>query len=178
MRIRVACFLALAALSSATLAEPVIPETSSSAADAWQPNQPFYSSPAQVAASEEDERLQEIKSQSGDPLSTYDMINANLSEADALSEAVEGAYQDRLKITSYPERRLLENSQKAWVSYIDAQCIAEGAAETGGSIQVVLESSCQVRETKVRLLWLSEGQVSEDGYRTGQAAIEERASSK
>jgi uncharacterized protein YecT (DUF1311 family) len=130
MRIRVACFVALAALSSAAFAEPVISETASGAADAWAPDQPFYSSPEQVAGAEQDELIKEIQSQTGDPPSTYEMIEAARLEADTLGEAVETAYQARLVGASgKDEKELLTNSQVAWQRYEEALCLAEGFGE-------------------------------------------------
>jgi uncharacterized protein YecT (DUF1311 family) len=46
--------------------------------------------------------------------------------------------------------------QRAWITYRDAQCEAEGMAAEGGSMQPLLVSGCLVRLTEARVVELRE----------------------
>ncbi|QBK31284.1 lysozyme inhibitor LprI family protein [Roseitalea porphyridii] len=72
---------------------------------------------------------------------------------------------DGFAAESFPEQAnghdsLLE-AQRAWITYRDGQCTAEGARFAGGSLRPLIENSCKAALTRKRteelLLMLEEG---------------------
>lgn len=57
------------------------------------------------------------------------------------------------KLTKSPE---LIAAQRAWVAYRDAECTYERAAEGGGSMASLTESTCRSNRTKERIKLLKE----------------------
>lgn len=105
-----------------------------------------------------DEILNETipENEDGFPPSIYAMNESNQAELEVLNKALADAYTQALSYVDGSARALLARSQFAWRQYREVQCLAEGDREAGGSLEDVLVSNCQVRETQARVKWLKD----------------------
>ena len=83
---------------------------------------------------------------------TYD-TNVCLSRVqDKVDQDLNRTYQSALKRWNQdPEREELHQAERAWVSYRDAACKAEGDLYKGGTIMPSIEMHCVIRLTRQRI---------------------------
>ncbi|WP_173934963.1 lysozyme inhibitor LprI family protein [Chelativorans sp. Marseille-P2723] len=89
-------------------------------------------------------------------------INRDLSVADDQLNALYGAllgkvrHWDRADDAEVGFEIRLRQSQRAWVSFRDAECAFRGSVMEGGSAQPLIENGCRVALTKERNVHLKE----------------------
>lgn len=67
-------------------------------------------------------------------------------------------YQDTMKGLDDHGRDLLKTSERAWVSFRDAECAYQNQSNEGGSIYPMVYAGCQTDLTKARIKQLQAGQ--------------------
>ncbi|HEY4940237.1 MAG TPA: lysozyme inhibitor LprI family protein [Rhizomicrobium sp.] len=67
-------------------------------------------------------------------------------------------YQDTMKGLDDHGRDLLKTSERAWVSFRDAECAYQNESNEGGSIYPMVYAGCQTTLTKDRIKQLQAGQ--------------------
>ncbi|WP_242171132.1 MULTISPECIES: lysozyme inhibitor LprI family protein [unclassified Pseudomonas] len=80
---------------------------------------------------------------------TVDMVNCNAKEAKVQDERVNKAYKTALAAQEGDRKEKLQDVQRLWIKYRDANCGFAGSA-TGGTIDQVNGSGCLLDMTQTR----------------------------
>ncbi|MFQ6348131.1 lysozyme inhibitor LprI family protein [Pseudomonas sp. R11F] len=80
---------------------------------------------------------------------TADMVGCNTQAAKVQDERLNRAYKTALAAQDGPRKQQLQDVQRLWIKYRDANCAFAGSA-TGGSIDQVNGSGCVVDMTQTR----------------------------
>ena len=80
---------------------------------------------------------------------TADMVNCNAKEAKVQDKRLNTAYKTALAAQEGPRKQQLQDVQRLWIKYRDANCAFAGSA-TGGSIDQVNGSGCVLDMTQTR----------------------------
>jgi uncharacterized protein YecT (DUF1311 family) len=83
-------------------------------------------------------------------LTTSEMERRTAAELEAARTEMETAYRKYLAEMPEPSRPLLEQAQRAWLGYRDANCKAAGSLFEGGSMQALAIVAYRLRMTKDR----------------------------
>lgn len=78
-----------------------------------------------------------------------------VAEAGRQDKRLNAAYVARLEKADPPLKVAVKASQRAWITYRDTTCAAEGALYDGGTLQRVVEPECRARLTSERADWLT-----------------------
>jgi uncharacterized protein YecT (DUF1311 family) len=85
--------------------------------------------------------------------STFDMDQCVGNERKRLRPLLAAAYN---KLLAMPGKRLIVQSQKAWLAYEKRDCAYAGNAAKGGTLQPIIEGECLVARTRTRIKDLKE----------------------
>ncbi|NWA86781.1 lysozyme inhibitor LprI family protein [Pseudomonas sp. D2002] len=80
---------------------------------------------------------------------TVDMVNCNAKEAKVQDERLNKAYKTALAAQEGDRKEKLQDVQRLWIKYRDANCGFAGSA-TGGTIDQVNGSGCLLDMTQTR----------------------------
>ncbi|ROM50712.1 hypothetical protein BK648_10165 [Pseudomonas poae] len=80
---------------------------------------------------------------------TADMVGCNTQAAKVQDERLNKAYKTALAAQDGPRKQQLQDVQRLWIKYRDANCAFAGSA-TGGTIDQVNGSGCVVDMTQTR----------------------------
>ncbi|KAF2409935.1 lysozyme inhibitor LprI family protein [Pseudomonas antarctica] len=80
---------------------------------------------------------------------TADMVNCNAKEAKVQDERLNKAYKTALAAQEGDRKQKLQDVQRLWLKYRDANCAFAGSA-TGGTIDQVNGSGCLLDMTQTR----------------------------
>ncbi len=80
---------------------------------------------------------------------TADMVNCNANEAKVQDKRLNTAYKTALAAQEGARKQQLQDVQRLWIQYRDANCAFAGSA-TGGSIDRVNGSGCVLDMTQTR----------------------------
>ncbi|KTB61555.1 lysozyme inhibitor LprI family protein [Pseudomonas allii] len=80
---------------------------------------------------------------------TADMVTCNANEAKVQDARLNRAYKTALAAQEGPRKQQLQDVQRLWIKYRDANCAFAGSA-TGGSIDRVNGSGCVLDMTQTR----------------------------
>ena len=80
---------------------------------------------------------------------TADMVNCNTKEAKVQDKRLNAAYKTALAAQQGARKQQLQDVQRLWIKYRDANCAFAGSA-TGGSIDQVNGSGCVLDMTQTR----------------------------
>ena len=80
---------------------------------------------------------------------TVDMVTCNTKEAKVQDTRLNRAYKTALAAQEGPRKQQLQDVQRLWIKYRDANCAFAGSA-TGGSIDQVNGSGCVLDMTQTR----------------------------
>jgi uncharacterized protein YecT (DUF1311 family) len=80
---------------------------------------------------------------------TFDMVTCNTKAAKVQDERLNRAYKTALAAQEGPRKQQLQDVQRLWIKYRDANCAFAGSA-TGGSIDRVNGSGCVLDMTQTR----------------------------
>ncbi len=80
---------------------------------------------------------------------TLDMVTCNTKEAKVQDDRLNRAYKTALAAQEGPRKQQLQDVQRLWIKYRDANCAFAGSA-TGGSIDRVNGSGCVLDMTQTR----------------------------
>ncbi|OPA97892.1 hypothetical protein BFW87_06335 [Pseudomonas fluorescens] len=80
---------------------------------------------------------------------TVDMVNCNAKEAKVQDERLNKAYKTALAAQEGDRKQKLQDVQRLWIKYRDANCSFAGSA-TGGTIDQINGSGCLLDMTQTR----------------------------
>ena len=80
---------------------------------------------------------------------TADMVNCNAKETKVQDKRLNAAYKTALAAQEGARKQQLQDVQRLWIQYRDANCAFAGSA-TGGSIDRVNGSGCVLDMTQTR----------------------------
>ena len=80
---------------------------------------------------------------------TAAMVGCNAQETKVQDKRLNSAYKTALQAQQGPRRQQLQDVQRLWIKYRDANCAFAGSA-TGGSIDQVNGSGCVLDMTQTR----------------------------
>ena len=80
---------------------------------------------------------------------TADMVNCNAKEAKVQDARLNRAYKTALAAQEGARKQQLQDVQRLWIKYRDANCVFAGSA-TGGTIDQVNGSGCVLDMTQTR----------------------------
>ena len=80
---------------------------------------------------------------------TADMVNCNTKETKVQDKRLNAAYKTALAAQEGARKQQLQDVQRLWIKYRDANCAFAGSA-TGGSIDQVNGSGCVLDMTQTR----------------------------
>ena len=80
---------------------------------------------------------------------TADMVNCNAMQTKVQDDRLNRAYKTALAAQEGPRKQQLQDVQRLWIKYRDANCAFAGSA-TGGSIDRVNGSGCVLDMTQTR----------------------------
>lgn len=80
---------------------------------------------------------------------TADMVTCNTQQAKVQDTRLNRAYQTALAAQEGPRKQQLQDVQRLWIKYRDANCAFAGSA-TGGTIDQVNGSGCVLDMTQTR----------------------------
>ena len=80
---------------------------------------------------------------------TADMVNCNAKETKVQDKRLNAAYKTALAAQEGARKQQLQDVQRLWIKYRDANCAFAGSA-TGGSIDQVNGSGCVLDMTQTR----------------------------
>ena len=80
---------------------------------------------------------------------TADMVSCNAKEAKVQDERLNRAYKTALAAQEGTRKQQLQDVQRLWIKYRDANCAFAGSA-TGGTIDQVNGSGCMLDMTQTR----------------------------
>ncbi|MCK3860815.1 lysozyme inhibitor LprI family protein [Pseudomonas sp. B329] len=80
---------------------------------------------------------------------TADMVNCNAKQAKVQDERLNRAYKTALAAQDGAHKQQLQDVQRLWIKYRDANCAFAGSA-TGGTIDQVNGSGCVLDMTQTR----------------------------
>ena len=80
---------------------------------------------------------------------TADMVSCNAKAAKVQDDRLNRAYKTALAAQEGPRKQQLQDVQRLWIKYRDANCAFAGSA-TGGSIDRVNGSGCMLQMTQAR----------------------------
>lgn len=78
------------------------------------------------------------------------------AEADREDKRLNAAYAARLVKAEQPLKDAVKASQRTWIAYRDATCVAEGAVYDGGTMERLVVPECLARLTAERAKWLKD----------------------
>ena len=81
--------------------------------------------------------------------STADMVNCNAKQTKVQDDRLNRAYKTALAAQEGPRKQQLQDLQRLWIKYRDANCAFAGSA-TGGTIDQVNGSGCVLDMTQTR----------------------------
>ena len=81
--------------------------------------------------------------------STADMVNCNAKQTKVQDDRLNRAYKTALAAQEGPRKQQLQDVQRLWIKYRDANCAYAGSA-TGGTIDQVNGSGCVLDMTQTR----------------------------
>ncbi len=82
------------------------------------------------------------------------MAACAVEEGDRQDKRLNAEYAARLATAEEPLKSAVKASQRAWITYRDTTCEAEGAVYDGGTLQRLVQPECVARLTSDRADWL------------------------
>jgi uncharacterized protein YecT (DUF1311 family) len=87
----------------------------------------------------------------GSAKSDHDLAGCESDEYDRLDKVLNTTYRGLLPKLEADRRTLLQDSERAWVSFRDAQCFYEKSRDEGGTLETAAYYSCLRQMTADRI---------------------------